>query len=92
VVRPMGQPEFRDGLNSLVLVVEPYNQTFQLGRAYKACRSIPLSQRIVTPEAQTFTAPPLLSNPSARHAFVLCLEMSKNYSFRACESLALKPA
>jgi hypothetical protein len=31
----MGQPEFRDGLNSLVLVVEPYNQTFQLGRAYK---------------------------------------------------------
>ena len=88
----MGQPEFRDGLNSLVLVVEPYNQTFQLGRAYEACRSIPLSQRIVTPEAQTFTAPPLLNNPSARHAFVPCLEMSKNYSFRACESVALKPA
>lgn len=88
----MGQPEFRDGLNSLVLVVEPYNQTFQLGRAYKACRSIPLSQRIVTPEAQTFTAPPFSNNPSARYAFVVYLEMSKNYSFRACESVALRPA
>jgi hypothetical protein len=29
----MGQPEFRDELNSLVFVVEPYDQTSQLGRA-----------------------------------------------------------
>jgi hypothetical protein len=81
VVRPMGQPEFRDGLNSLVLVVEPYKQTFQLGRANKDRRSIPLSQRIVTPEAQTFTAPPLLNNPSARHVFVVVSRCPKTIAF-----------